>query len=101
MLRLTSTTLFLMIDYDLHQYKCELDGVSNTNIRTDVPHIFDVPFPNITGHTVFFKPNEGGDLPLVGSAYASDPTVADGNGRLRGNVYFFARYINAEGIHHL
>ena len=82
--------------YDLHQYKCELDGVSNTNIRTDVPHIFDVPFPNITGHTVFFKPNEGGDLPLVGSAYASDPTVADGNGRLRDNVYFFARYINAK-----
>ena len=82
--------------YDLHQYSCELDGVSNTNIRTDVPHIFDVPFPNITGHTVFFKPNEGGDLPLVGSAYASDPTVADGNGRLRDNVYFFARYINAK-----
>ena len=81
-------------NYDLHQYSCELDGVSNTNIRTDVPHIFDVPFPNITGHTVFFRANEGGQLPLVGSAYASDPTVADGNGRILGNVYFFARYIN-------
>ena len=81
-------------NYDLHQYSCELDGVSNTNIRTDVPHIFDVPFPNITGHTVFFRANEGGNLPLVGAAYAADPTVADGNGRILGNVYFFARYIN-------
>jgi len=81
-------------NYDLHQYSCVLDGVSNTNIRTDVPHIFDVPFANIEGHTVFFRENEGGALPLVGSAFASDPTVADGNGRILNNVFFFARYIN-------
>ena len=79
-------------NYDLHQYGCVLDGVSNTNIRTDVPHIFDVPFSNITGHTVFFREREGGSLPLVGAAYASDTTVADSQGRLLGNRYFFARY---------
>ena len=79
-------------NYDLHQYACVLDGVSNTNIRTDVPHIFDVPFSNITGHTVFFRKREGGSLPLVGAAYASDTTVADVNGRLLNNKYFYARY---------
>ena len=79
-------------NYDLHQYGCVLDGVSNTNIRTDVPHIFDVPFSNTPGHTVFFRKREGGSLPLVGAAYASDTTVADANGRLLNNKYFFARY---------
>ena len=81
-------------NYDLHEYSCVLDGQSNTNIRTDVPHIFDVPFPNVISHEVFFRLNEGGNLPLVGSAYSSDPTVSDANGRLLNNKYFYARYIN-------
>jgi len=84
-------------NYDLHQYSCVLDigqGAVGSGIRTDVPHIFDVPFANITGHQVFFRANEGGSLPLVGSNYASDPTVADTNGRIRGNRFYWARYQN-------
>ena len=84
-------------NYDLHQYSCVLDsgqGAVNAGIRTDVPHIFDVPFSNITGHQVFFRANEGGSLPLVGTAYAADPSVADGNGRIRGDKFFWARYQN-------
>ena len=81
-------------NYDLHQYACVLDNAVNSGIRTDVPHIFDVPFADIPGHQVFIRPNEGGSVPLVGAAYAADPTVADANGRLRGDRFFWARYQN-------
>ena len=81
-------------NYDLHQYSCVLDTAVNSGIRTDVPHIFDVPFANTPGHQVFFRENEGGDVPLVGAAYAADPNVADGNGRIRGDKFFWARYQN-------
>ena len=81
-------------NYDLHQYSCVLDTAVNSGIRTDVPHIFDVPFNNITGHQVFFRANEGGALPLVGAAYAADLTVADGNGRIKEDRFFWARYQN-------
>ena len=78
--------------YDLHEYACILESNTNTRIRTDVPHIFDVPFADISGHEVFFRLNEGGSVPLVGSNYAGDPTVADVNGRIRGDKFFWARY---------
>ena len=81
-------------NYDLHQYSCVLDTAVNSGIRTDVPHIFDVPFNNITGHQVFFRANEGGALPLVGAAYAADPNVADSNGRIKEDRFFWARYQN-------
>ena len=81
-------------NYDLHQYSCVLDTAVNSGIRTDVPHIFDVPFANTPGHQVFFRENEGGSVPLVGAAYAADPNVADGNGRIRGDKFFWARYQN-------
>ena len=78
--------------FDLHQYSCVLEVNTNNRIRTDVPHIFDVPFADISGHKVFFRPNEGGSVPLVGANYAGDPNVADSNGRLRGDKFFWARY---------
>ena len=80
--------------YDLHQYNCILDTAVNSGIRTDVPHIFDVPFASVTGHQVFFRANEGGSLPLVGAAYAQDPSVSDSNGRIKQNASFWARYQN-------
>ena len=80
--------------YDLHQYNCILDTAVNSGIRTDVPHIFDVPFASVTGHQVFFRANEGGSLPLVGAAYAQDPSVADANGRIKEDAAFWARYQN-------
>ena len=81
-------------NYNLHQYSCILDTAVNSGIRTDVPHIFDVPFANTPGHQVFFRANEGGQVPLVGAAYAADPNVADVNGRIRGDKFFWARYQN-------
>ena len=78
--------------FDLHQYSCVLEVNTNNRIRTDVPHIFDVPFADISGHKVFFRPNEGGSVPLVGANYAGDPNVSDSNGRLRGDKFFWARY---------
>ena len=80
--------------YDLHQYNCVLDTAVNSGIRTDVPHIFDVPFASIPGHKVFFRKNEGGSLPLVGAAYSQDPSVADSNGRVKEDAFFWARYQN-------
>jgi hypothetical protein len=80
--------------YDLHQYNCILDISVNSGIRTDVPHIFDVPFASIPGHRVFFRKNEGGSLPLVGAAYSQDPSVADSNGRIKEDASFWARYQN-------
>ena len=79
-------------NFDLHQYSCILEANTNSQIRTDVPHIFDIPFADISGHQVFFRENEGGSVPLVGSNYAGDPSIADGNGRIRGDKFFWARY---------
>ena len=50
-------------------------------------YIFDVPFVDISGHKVFFRPNEGGSV-LVGANYVGDPNVADSNGRIRGDKFF-------------
>ena len=79
-------------NYDLHQYSCILEANTNSKIRTDVPHIFDVPFADISGHQVFFRANEGGSVPLVGSNYAGDSSISDSNGRIRGDKFFWARY---------
>ena len=79
-------------NYDLHQYNCILEANTNSKIRTDVPHIFDVPFADISGHQVFFRANEGGSVPLVGSNYAGDSSISDSNGRIRGDKFFWARY---------
>ena len=40
-------------------------GAVSGGIKTDVPHIFDVPNATVIAHKVFFRKNEGGDLPTV------------------------------------
>ena len=79
--------------YDLHQYSCVLEG--STGVRTDVPHIFDVATSNTTTHEVFFRPNEGGAVPILGTNYNQNANFADtSTGRIRTDKLFFARYQN-------
>ena len=84
--------------YDLHEYNCVLSTGVSGGIITDVPHIFDVPNASVTPHKVFFRANEGGNLPVVGGSSANDPDVADSNSRLRGDKFFYARYNTAKVI---
>ena len=86
--------------YNLHNYRCTLTNTVNAGIQTDVPNIFDVPFPSTTPQKVFFRAIEGGVLPLVSTTYANDPFIAvtDSNdpevGRINKTSEFFARYQN-------
>ena len=87
--------------YDLHQYSCELDtgaGAIQGGLVTDIPHIFDVPNASVAAHKVFFRKNEGGNLPIVGTSYQNDTDVADSNNRLRGDKFFYAKYHTAKVI---
>ena len=84
--------------YDLHEYNCVLSTAVSGGIITDIPHIFDVPNASVTPHKVFFRKNEGGNLPVVGGSSASDPDVADSNSRLRGDKFFYAKYNTAKVI---
>ena len=89
--------------YDLHNYKCVLDPSVDGGIKTNVGHIFDVPYSNVTPQRVFFRPTEGNQLPLLSSTYNSDNAaanggdatagVADNNGRLNPEFEFYVRYI--------
>ncbi len=83
--------------YDLHQYECELDGDINAGIRTTVPHIFDVTTSNTIAHEVFFRPQEGGSVPILGTNYNQNANFADtATGKIRTDKHFFARYQNAK-----
>ena len=84
--------------YDLHEYGCVLSTAVSGGIITDIPHIFDVPNASVEPHEVFFRKNEGGNLPVVGGSSANDPDVADSNSRLRGDKFFFAKYNTAKVI---
>jgi len=89
--------------YDLHNYKSQLSTAIVAGIETDVSHIFDKPSSSIgssEAQTVFIRAIEGGLLPLVGTQFASNSSVAvtdtsDANvGRINPNVAFFVRYAN-------
>ena len=62
--------------YDLHNYDASLSTSVVAGIETDVSHIFDRPFCTTTAQKVFIRAIEGGQLPLVSTAYANDPQVA-------------------------
>ena len=84
--------------YDLHEYNSVLSSSVSGGIITDVPHIFDVPNASVAAHKVFFRKNEGGNLPVVGGSSANDADVADSNSRLRGDKFFYAKYNTAKVI---
>ena len=67
--------------YDLHRYVC---NVSGTFIETDIPHVFDVPVPNVPAQQIFFA--------VSGDASSQLPTIA-GAGDVPTNVYYFPRFV--------
>ena len=88
--------------YDLHQYKVRLDSSVSGGIRTNVAHIFDVPYSNVVPQRVFFRATEGNDLPLLATPFNNDNStlyggdttagVADSNGRLNPEYEFYVKY---------
>ena len=89
--------------YDLHNYRAVLSTSVVAGIETDVSHIFDRPSSSLSSaeaQKVFIRAIEGGQLPLVSTAYANDPQVAvtdtsDANvGRINPSIEFFVRYQN-------
>ena len=89
--------------YDLHNYKGSLSTSIVAGIETDVSHIFDKPSASLSAgeaQKVFIRAIEGGQLPLVGSQFAGNSSVAvtdpsDANvGRINPKVEFFVRYQN-------
>ena len=89
--------------YDLHNYRSVLSTSVVAGIETDVSHIFDKPSSSLSSseaQQVFIRAIEGGQLPLVSTAYANDAQVAvtdtnDANvGRINPNIEFFVRYQN-------
>ena len=66
--------------YDLHRYVCNVSGIY---IETDVPHIFDVPIPNVPAQQIFFSTS--------GDASSQLPTIA-GASTVPTNVYYYPRF---------
>ena len=101
---------FILDDkYDLHQYGCSMDGNVPSGVRTDVPHIFDIPHDNTsspakppTAHKVFFREDTDNSkkLPSVSGTYAFDPAVTfqsgSKQGKIRDDKFFYVRYENAK-----
>ena len=101
---------FILDDkYDLHQYGCKMDGSVPSGIRTDIPHIFDIPHENTgspakdpTAHKVFFREDTDNSkkLPSVSGTYALDPAVTfqsgSKQGKIRDDKFFYVRYENAK-----
>jgi hypothetical protein len=89
--------------YDLHTYKCTLDSSVNGGIKTNIAHIFDVPYANVTPQRVFFRAKDGFNLPLLSATYNTDNAtnnggdssagVADSFGRLNPEFEFYVRYV--------
>ncbi|QPB08097.1 virion structural protein [Synechococcus phage S-H9-1] len=89
--------------YDLHTYKCTLDPSVNGGIKTNIAHIFDVPYSNVTPQRVFFRAKDGFNLPLLSATYNTDNAsnnggdstagVADSLGRLNPEYEFYVRYV--------
>ena len=90
--------------YDLHSYRTNLATTSafsgNGGFETEIPNIVDKPSTSTDAQQVFFRPEEGSQLPLVSTSFANNPNVAVTNssspdfGRLNPNVSFYVRYQN-------
>lgn len=80
----------LDIDYNLHQYLCNFITGQTDVIRTDVNHIFDVPYSADTAHKIFFRilPGSNGTLPQISVNGISQPVDT--------NKYYYARFVTKE-----
>jgi len=77
--------------YNLHQYLCNFITGQTDVIRTDVPHIFDVPTNTNTVQKVFFRtfgdPSES-ELPQI--------TVNSVSQAVNPNQYYYVRYVTSK-----
>jgi len=80
----------LDVKYDLHQYKCNFITGQTDVIRTDVNHIFDIPYSSDTVQKIFFRtlPGSSGTLPQINVGGVTQ--VIDTN------KYYYARFITKE-----
>ena len=67
--------------YDLHRYVTNVSGIY---LETDIPHIFDVPLPNVPAQTIFFRTSSDANSLL--------PDIA-GGGPVETDVYYYPRYV--------
>ena len=68
--------------YDLHRYVTNVSG--GTLLETDIPHIFDIPLPNVPAQQIFFRTSADANSAL--------PEIA-GGGAIETDVYFFPRFV--------
>ena len=68
--------------YDLHRYVANVSG--GTLLETDIPHIFDIPLPNVPAQQIFFRTSSDANSAL--------PEIA-GGGAIETDVYFFPRFV--------
>jgi hypothetical protein len=67
--------------YDLHRYVCNVSGIY---LETDIPHVFDVPLPNVPAQKIFFRTSSDANSQL--------PEIA-GSGTVPTDVYYYPRYV--------
>lgn len=79
--------------YDLHQYTCNFENQITDEIKTDVPHIFDVPGNNNQVQKIFFRtfgdPNDS-ELPQITVNGVSQPVST--------TQYYYARYVSSKSF---
>ena len=68
--------------YDLHRYVTNVGG--GTVLETDIPHIFDIPLPNVPAQTIFFRTSSDANSAL--------PEIS-GAGAIPTDVYYYPRYV--------
>ena len=69
--------------YNLHQYVCNFQSGSTNTIKTDVPHIFDVPGSEDHVQEIFFRTfGDNSELPQF-----------PGGTSVETNRYYYARYV--------
>jgi len=77
--------------YDLHQYTCNFTAGQTDVIKTDVPHIFDIPGNINQVQKVFFRtfgdPNDS-ELPQITVNGVSSPVETD--------QYYYVRYVSSK-----
>ena len=66
--------------YDLHRYTTNVSGIY---LETDIPHLFDIPLPNVPAQTIFFRTSSDANSQL--------PDIA-GGGQVETDVYYYPRY---------
>ena len=67
--------------YDLHRYVSNVNGIY---LETDIPHLFDIPLPNVPAQKIFFRTSSDANSQLPDVAGGAVPT----------DVYYYPRYVS-------